>query len=159
MLSQIPFILLQNRQGKTRLAKYYVPFEESEKHKVEFETKYCSPSVTSMRASNNLTRPNNNSTVSFERDRQRNREIKERGVKRENREREGRLEDDTEEEDELKKKMKTWSLWSRSEPGRRRSKETTRSLWAEEEEEQAGTGFKKSNRSNISWKCSCIETL
>lgn len=33
----IRFILLQNRQGKTRLAKYYVPFEESEKHKVEYE--------------------------------------------------------------------------------------------------------------------------
>ncbi|RZC87099.1 hypothetical protein C5167_042030 [Papaver somniferum] len=27
----IRFILLQNRQGKTRLAKYYVPLEESEK--------------------------------------------------------------------------------------------------------------------------------
>ncbi|KAF3504816.1 hypothetical protein F2Q69_00041444 [Brassica cretica] len=26
-----------NRQGKTRLAKYYVPLEESEKHKVEYE--------------------------------------------------------------------------------------------------------------------------
>lgn len=34
---QIRFILLQNRQGKTRLAKYYVPLEESEKHKVEYE--------------------------------------------------------------------------------------------------------------------------
>ncbi|KAK1273430.1 AP-2 complex subunit sigma [Acorus gramineus] len=34
---QIRFILLQNRQGKTRLAKYYVPFEESEKHRVEYE--------------------------------------------------------------------------------------------------------------------------
>nr|CAB3491299.1 unnamed protein product [Digitaria exilis] len=34
---QIRFILLQNRQGKTRLAKYYVPLEDSEKHKVEFE--------------------------------------------------------------------------------------------------------------------------
>ncbi|XP_077221262.1 AP-2 complex subunit sigma isoform X1 [Tasmannia lanceolata] len=33
----IRFILLQNRQGKTRLAKYYVPLEESEKHKVEYE--------------------------------------------------------------------------------------------------------------------------
>ncbi|KAF2603116.1 hypothetical protein F2Q70_00025825 [Brassica cretica] len=30
----IRFILLQNRQGKTRLANYYVPLEESEKHKV-----------------------------------------------------------------------------------------------------------------------------
>ncbi|KAG5613470.1 hypothetical protein H5410_024751 [Solanum commersonii] len=26
-----------NRQGKTRLAKYYIPLEESEKHKVEYE--------------------------------------------------------------------------------------------------------------------------
>ncbi|KAG2692774.1 hypothetical protein I3760_08G067800 [Carya illinoinensis] len=33
----IRFILLQNRQGKTRLAKYYVPLEDSEKHKVEYE--------------------------------------------------------------------------------------------------------------------------
>nr|GMC52218.1 AP-2 complex subunit sigma [Ipomoea batatas] len=33
----IRFILLQNRQGKTRLAKYYFPLEESEKHKVEYE--------------------------------------------------------------------------------------------------------------------------
>ncbi|KAL4185613.1 hypothetical protein AMTRI_Chr10g6850 [Amborella trichopoda] len=33
----IRFILLQNRQGKTRLAKYYVPLEEPEKHKVEYE--------------------------------------------------------------------------------------------------------------------------
>lgn len=36
-LGQIRFVLLQNRQGKTRLAKYYVPLEDSEKHKVEFE--------------------------------------------------------------------------------------------------------------------------
>lgn len=34
---QIRFILLQNRQGKTRLAKYYVPLEDSEKHKLEDE--------------------------------------------------------------------------------------------------------------------------
>ncbi|CAD6268027.1 unnamed protein product [Miscanthus lutarioriparius] len=34
---QIRFILLQNRQGKTRLARYYVPLEDSEKHKVEYE--------------------------------------------------------------------------------------------------------------------------
>ncbi|KAK4390786.1 Hexokinase-2, chloroplastic [Sesamum angolense] len=33
----IRFIILQNRQGKTRLAKYYIPLEESEKHKVEYE--------------------------------------------------------------------------------------------------------------------------
>uniref|UniRef100_A0A803NNB7 AP-2 complex subunit sigma n=31 Tax=rosids TaxID=71275 RepID=A0A803NNB7_CANSA len=35
--AMIRFILLQNRQGKTRLAKYYVPLEDSEKHKVEYE--------------------------------------------------------------------------------------------------------------------------
>ncbi|CAO2143761.1 unnamed protein product, partial [Urochloa humidicola] len=35
--NMIRFILLQNRQGKTRLAKYYVPLEDSEKHKVEYE--------------------------------------------------------------------------------------------------------------------------
>ncbi|KAK1262738.1 hypothetical protein QJS04_geneDACA000988 [Acorus gramineus] len=114
------------------------------------QTKYCSPSsVNSMRASTNLTRPNNNSTVSV-------------CVYNESWFLDGWKE---EEEDELKKKMKTWSLRSRSEPRRRsrgrrrRSKETLRLRWAEEEEEQAGTGFKKSNRSNISWKCSCIETL
>ena len=33
----IRFILLQNRQGRTRLAKYYVPFTDAEKHKVEHE--------------------------------------------------------------------------------------------------------------------------
>jgi len=33
----IRFIVLQNRQGKTRLAKYYVPLEEIEKHKLENE--------------------------------------------------------------------------------------------------------------------------
>ncbi|KAL6125237.1 hypothetical protein ACLB2K_073296 [Fragaria x ananassa] len=37
MNGEIRFILLQNRQGKTRLAKYYVPLEDSEKHKVEYE--------------------------------------------------------------------------------------------------------------------------
>lgn len=34
---QIRFILLQNRQGKTRLAKYYVPMEDTEKHRLEAE--------------------------------------------------------------------------------------------------------------------------
>ena len=42
---QILFILLQNRQGKTRLANYYVPLEESEKHKVEYEARFSSPSL------------------------------------------------------------------------------------------------------------------
>jgi Clathrin adaptor complex small chain len=33
--AQIRFILLQNRQGRTRLAKYYVPLEDGEKRKLE----------------------------------------------------------------------------------------------------------------------------
>merc|ERR1712087_808340 len=33
----IRFILLQNRQGRTRLAKYYVPFSDAEKHKIEYD--------------------------------------------------------------------------------------------------------------------------
>jgi len=33
----IRFILLQNRQGKTRLAKYYVPLDDAEKHKTEYD--------------------------------------------------------------------------------------------------------------------------
>eukprot|EP00397_Hematodinium_sp_SG-2012_P069001 GEMP01115490.1.p1 GENE.GEMP01115490.1~~GEMP01115490.1.p1 ORF type:complete len:143 (-),score=7.50 GEMP01115490.1:29-457(-) len=33
----IRFILLQNRQGKTRLSKWYVPFNAAEKNKVEHE--------------------------------------------------------------------------------------------------------------------------
>eukprot|EP00898_Chlorokybus_atmophyticus_P000622 jgi/Chlat1/1560/Chrsp123S01833 len=33
----IRFMLLQNRQGKTRLAKYYIPLEDEEKHKLEEE--------------------------------------------------------------------------------------------------------------------------
>jgi hypothetical protein len=32
---QIRFILLQNRQGRTRLAKYYVPLDDGEKRKLE----------------------------------------------------------------------------------------------------------------------------
>ena len=34
----IRFILLQNRQGRTRLAKYYVSYSDTEKHKIEHET-------------------------------------------------------------------------------------------------------------------------
>ena len=37
MLRQIRFILLQNRQGRTRLAKYYVPLDDGEKRKLEFD--------------------------------------------------------------------------------------------------------------------------
>ena len=33
----IRFILLQNRAGKTRLAKYYIPLEEPEKHSFEYD--------------------------------------------------------------------------------------------------------------------------
>ncbi|KAG6522379.1 hypothetical protein ZIOFF_019519 [Zingiber officinale] len=44
---QIRFILLQNRQGKTRLAKYYVPLEDSEKHKVEYEVCFFVIAVSS----------------------------------------------------------------------------------------------------------------
>ncbi len=33
----IRFFFIQNRQGRTRLSKWYIPFEEEEKHKVETE--------------------------------------------------------------------------------------------------------------------------
>ncbi|QDZ17826.1 sigma subunit of adaptor protein complex [Chloropicon primus] len=33
----IRFIFIQNVLGKTRLAKYYVPLDDSEKHKIEYE--------------------------------------------------------------------------------------------------------------------------
>ena len=33
----IRFILLQNRAGKTRLAKYYIPLDEPEKHSHEYD--------------------------------------------------------------------------------------------------------------------------
>merc|ERR1711904_187793 len=37
LAEMIRFILLQNRQGRTRLAKYYVPFTHAEKHKIEHD--------------------------------------------------------------------------------------------------------------------------
>jgi AP-2 complex subunit sigma-1 len=37
IFSQIRFILLQNRQGRTRLAKYYVPLDDNEKRKLEYD--------------------------------------------------------------------------------------------------------------------------
>jgi len=33
----IRFFVLQNRAGKTRLAKYYTPLSDSEKHKLEYD--------------------------------------------------------------------------------------------------------------------------
>lgn len=33
----IRFLLLQNRAGKTRLAKYYVPISDHEKRKLEYD--------------------------------------------------------------------------------------------------------------------------
>ena len=33
----IRFLLLQNRAGKTRLAKYYVPMDDAEKHATEYD--------------------------------------------------------------------------------------------------------------------------
>lgn len=33
----IRFVFLQNRAGKTRLAKYYVPMDDKEKHRMEYE--------------------------------------------------------------------------------------------------------------------------
>ena len=35
---QIRFILLQNRQGKTRLSRWYVSYNEDERKKIEVET-------------------------------------------------------------------------------------------------------------------------
>lgn len=35
---QIRFILLQNRQGKTRLSRWYVAYNDEERQKIEIET-------------------------------------------------------------------------------------------------------------------------
>jgi AP-2 complex subunit sigma-1 len=44
---QIRFLLLQNRQGKTRLSKWYVPYEDSEKQTIQVE---CHKIVTQREA-------------------------------------------------------------------------------------------------------------
>ena len=36
--AQIRFILLQNRQGKTRLSRWYVPYDDDDRKKIETET-------------------------------------------------------------------------------------------------------------------------
>ena len=41
----LSFILIQNRQGKTRLAKWYAPYTDEEKVKLKGEV-YHSPSIT-----------------------------------------------------------------------------------------------------------------
>jgi Clathrin adaptor complex small chain len=33
----IRYLLLQNRAGKTRLAKYYIPLDDAQKHALEYE--------------------------------------------------------------------------------------------------------------------------
>ena len=38
LVAQIRFILLQNRQGKTRLSRWYVAYNEDERKKIEVET-------------------------------------------------------------------------------------------------------------------------
>lgn len=37
----LSFILIQNRQGKTRLAKWYAPYTDEEKVKLKGEVRYC----------------------------------------------------------------------------------------------------------------------
>jgi AP-2 complex subunit sigma-1 len=44
---QIRFMLLQNRQGKTRLSKWYVPYDDSEKQAIQVE---CHKVVTQREA-------------------------------------------------------------------------------------------------------------
>lgn len=36
-VAMLHFLLLQNRQGRTRLSKYYSPFAHAEKHQLESE--------------------------------------------------------------------------------------------------------------------------
>ena len=37
MIHTNSMILLQDKQGKTHLAKFYVPFKDSEKHNIKYE--------------------------------------------------------------------------------------------------------------------------
>jgi AP-2 complex subunit sigma-1 len=37
VLLQIRYLLVQNRQGRTRLSKWYVPYEDDEKRQLQFE--------------------------------------------------------------------------------------------------------------------------
>ena len=50
----IRFVLLQNRQGRTRLAKYYVPMEDAEKHEIEYDVHKIVTSVRDPRSSPNF---------------------------------------------------------------------------------------------------------
>ena len=60
----IRFFLLQNRAGKTRLAKYYTPFSDDEKAKMEDEV-YRLTSVRDSKHANFLEVSNATSTAAW----------------------------------------------------------------------------------------------